>query len=150
MEALVAGAKELPTSTALPLDAPPAFLLDAARMPTTPDLRPGRFDNRWLVFPQDFPSANLLLARRIQSVWLVRETTGQPPQDLAHVLRRWQDAGLPIWTKGLRDNQPAALLQIERPKWYRAIYYRVLYALGLRRNSAGGFGSIIPMASAGG
>ena len=42
--------------------APPAFLLDSDRM-KAPAPDPGRFDNRWLVFPQDFPSAAFLRSR---------------------------------------------------------------------------------------
>ena len=41
---------------------PPAFLLDSNRL-TAPRPGPGAYDNRWMVFPQDFPSGTLLQAR---------------------------------------------------------------------------------------
>lgn len=37
-------------------ESPPSFLLDSRRMTGTP--LPARFDNRWMTFPQDFPSAS--------------------------------------------------------------------------------------------
>ena len=42
-------------SLVLPADAPPAFLLDARRLEPSTAAAPGKFDNRWVVFPQDFP-----------------------------------------------------------------------------------------------
>ena len=61
MLALAKGGLSLKTFSIAPT-APAAFLLDADRMrpPTPPS--PGKFDNRWVVFPQDFPSATLLRA----------------------------------------------------------------------------------------
>jgi hypothetical protein len=52
---LLDGAASL-SQRALPDDAPPAFLLDSRRMEVAAP-PPGKFDNRWLSFPQDFPSA---------------------------------------------------------------------------------------------
>ena len=51
-------------------DAPPAFLLDAARMKGTAR-QPGRYDNRWCVFPQDAPSADFLKAQGIESIYVL-------------------------------------------------------------------------------
>ena len=59
-EALYLGADYLSCQSIRP-DAPPAFLLDAARM-KGPARQPGRYDNRWCVFPQDAPSADFLKA----------------------------------------------------------------------------------------
>ena len=41
------------------------------------------FDNRWLVFPQDFPSANVLLGRGLKHVSLVQDGRDSPRNDLA-------------------------------------------------------------------
>jgi hypothetical protein len=110
---------------------------------------PGQFDNRWAVFPQDFPSATFLLSRGIQRVVLLQDD--QEPaslDDLVHVLLRWQKAGIEVLRQGLSHGaagtpQPLAM---RRPLSFRGIFYRALAASGLRRNSAGGFGSIVPLA----
>ena len=62
----------------------------------------------------------------------------QPREDLAHVLFRWQEAGLRIRGRGGRE------IRVERPPRYRALWYRALATLGLRRNDTGGFGSLVP------
>ncbi len=133
-----------------PADAPPAFLLDSRRRTqVTPS--PGRFDNRWIVFPQDFPSATFLKAQGIARVVLVQsDVLAQPPEDLAHVLRRWQEAGLPLFVANLEGLGQVQPLQVNRPSRFRALWYQALAVAGLRRNSAGGFGSIIPQPSSGG
>ncbi len=79
----------------LPANAPPAFLIDENRFAGGSFANPGRFDNRWWIFPQDFPSANYLLAHGIRSVVLGQNRAVGPQRDLAHVLLRWQDAGNP-------------------------------------------------------
>lgn len=69
----------------------PVFLLDSRRMDGTP--APGRYDNRWITFPQDFPSAGLLRMRGVQSCHLILEPK-RVADDLAHVLKRWQDGSI--------------------------------------------------------
>jgi hypothetical protein len=126
-------------------DAPPVFLLDSRRQDGKQRVRPGAFDNRWLVFPQDFPSANFLLSREIREAILVQEQRGQPLRDLSHVLRRWQDAGISIQqvTTQTAQVRPAPLT-VQRPSHFRALWYRSLAIMGFKRNSAGGFGALIP------
>jgi hypothetical protein len=82
-------------------DPSPAFLLDARRM--TGEARPKDFDNRWKVFPQDFPSAAFLIQQGFNRVLLVQRQRVQPLEDLAHVLLRWQDAGLVLEALALPD-----------------------------------------------
>ncbi len=132
----------------LPDDAPPAFLLDADRLRGTATPRPGLFDNRWLVFPQDFPSASFLQSHAANSVLLVQLHAGQPQSDLAHVLLRWQQAGLRLQAVAWGSAATAPLpLQVQRPRLFRWMWQRALASLGLRRNSAGGFGAVVPMPS---
>lgn len=147
-----------------PVDPPPVFLLDSRRKRSLGRLSPGMFDNRWVVLPQDFPSANMLKAHGITGVLLVQEHPGQPQNDLAHVLRRWQEAGLPISTvalvvapaSGTPGMAPILLapkptpINIARPRLFGSIFYTLLATLGLRRSSAGGFGSVIPQPSSSG
>jgi hypothetical protein len=144
---LVDGARWLGETT-LPEAAAPAFVLDSRR--TDGAVAPRRFDNRWVVFPQDFPSAARLLSGGIRRVLLVQEGRREPRSDLAHVLLRWQRAGLEILALDLAGSAPAAPIAVPKPSRFRALGYRALVALGLRKSSAGGFGGIVPMPSSGG
>lgn len=80
----------------LATNAPPAFILDALRLKGTKPLADDMFDNRWMVFPQDFPSARLLAEKGITRVILVQTQKASPSEDLSHVLLRWQEAGMEI------------------------------------------------------
>lgn len=148
---LQSGAAELARRSLSP-EAPPAFLLDALRLASGVQASPGMFDNRWIVFPQDFPSANYLRSRNIRRVLLLAGGgTPQPAADLAHVLLRWQEGGLELFTLDLdsafSSQQP---LKVVKPSGFRQLWYATLAMMGLRRSSAGGFGAIIPAAAAGG
>jgi hypothetical protein len=148
---LASGAAEL-SGVYLPPEAPPAFLLDANRSATGAAPAPGRYDNRWVVFPQDFPSATFLLGRGIRQIVLLQQMRprDQPRDDLAHVVRRWQEAGIQIYTQDPDIEEPPRQVDVQRPSSFRSLFYRVLTLAGLRRNSAGGFGGIIPQPSSGG
>lgn len=131
----------------LPADAPPAFLLDSNRLPHRMPIAPGKYDNRWVVLPQDFPSGNKLREHGIDTVLLWQDGGGQPREDLAHVLRRWQENGLSLFLKhGAPELAPAPLV-VKRPRRYHSIFHRFFVLLGLRRNSAGGFGGVVPVPS---
>lgn len=135
----------------IPIDAPPAFLLDARRQKPDQPPQPGRFDNRWLIFPQDFPSARFLIEHQIRHAILIQANhLARPESDLSHVLLRWQQAGL-----SLQVTDPSFLPQVQpltvpRPSLFRSLWYNLLALAGLRRNSAGGFGSFIPQSHSGG
>lgn len=133
----------------LPPDAPPVFLLDAGRNPPGLKVLPGRFDNRWMTFPQDFPSANYLKSHGIERALLVHEASGAPAADLAHVLLRWQEAGIGI-EECTATGQGRAAVTIRKPPRYRSLWYLALALFGLHRSAAGGFGSIVPQPSSGG
>jgi hypothetical protein len=140
---------ELLQKQGLPRDAPPAFLLDSNRMhpPSLP--QPGKFDNRWVTLPQDFPSGTFLQSRGIVEVLLLRLGAGGPDLDLRHVLRRWQEAGLRLSILDLSGAGNAQPLHVDRPSFFKLAWYRVLALSGLRRADVGGFGSAIPEQSAG-
>jgi hypothetical protein len=129
-------------------DAPPAFLLDSNRMVASTPRRPGLFDNRWLTLPQDFPSVNLLLARGIEKALLMQQKPGQPGEDLAHVLRRWQEGGIRIAVCG-PGGSGVEDLDIRKPSRFRSLWYRLGATAGLLPNSAGGFGAVVPLPSTG-
>ena len=130
-------------------EASPAFVLDARRMSGMP--KPQSFDNRWQVFPQDFPSASALLARSIRNVVLVQDGQSVPRDDLAHVLLRWQKSGIAISALDLAATPPVPeSIRVATPRRFGSILQRLLVTLGLRRNSAGGFGAVVPDVMSGG
>lgn len=145
MEALLAGAEELEAAQVRP-HAPPAFLLDSRRMNGLP--RPGHYDNRSLVLPQDLPSATMLLTHGIREVVLVQPAPGTPRKDLSHVLLRWQQAGLALRWEGTGGE--VARLSIDPPSWFRNAWYAMIALLGLRRSNVGGFGAVVPEQTSGG
>jgi hypothetical protein len=144
------GASDALVATPLPDAAPPVFLLDSERFAGASFATPGRFDNRWYVFPQDFPSANFLLSRSIRSVILAQRRSAGPQSDLSHVLLRWQEAGIQIQACGVEDGTSPSPITISRPENFRSLWYRAMVLAGLRRNSAGGFGAVIPEPSSSG
>jgi hypothetical protein len=128
----------------------PAFLLDASRIGFGRNLGPEVFDNRWKTFPQDFPSARFLLEHGIPRIFLIQDTVAQPAEDLGHVLLRWQEEGLAIFAASAAAVDAPTLITVRRPSQFRALWYRALALLGLRRASAGGFGAWPPHSSGGG
>jgi hypothetical protein len=126
-------------------DAPPAFLLDSRRLMYRGSVV-GRYDNRWCVFPQDMPSADFIKGQGIRTV-IIR--TDHIQNDLAHILRRYQDSGLPIHISNHPDAEPT-LIYIDKPSRFRNIAYRMSTLRGLKANSGGGFGGYIPLPAEGG
>ena len=133
----------------------PCFLIDDGRCPLVTNVQ-GRFDNRSIVFPQDFPSATRLKAGGVESVLVVHHTYqsatipgGRLADDLAHVLYAWQRDGLPVrrFTPGA-EKEPL-LATIKRPGGFGLAIKRVLTLGGLHRAAAGGFGTWVPEASSG-
>lgn len=145
----LAAAGAIVASSSLPPDAPPAFLLDARRRTGVGAPAPGRFDNRSVSFPTDFPSVNLLQNRGIRNAVLVQSTLTPPQPDLAHTLRRWQDAGIVLQQKLLDTSGPAQPLHVAPPSLYRCVWHRLLTLIRLRRSPLGGFGGMLAEPSAG-
>lgn len=133
----------------LPPDAPPAFLLDSLRRIGQGPVIPRRFDNRSISFPTDFPSANFLLSAGVRRAVLVQEGGTQPQPDLAHTLRRWQEAGLELRLDTLADTGPSLPLDVRKPSGFRNLWHAFLSRMGFRRNALGGFGGMVPEPSSG-
>src|SRR6185503_9996520 len=110
-------------------EAPPAFLIDADRMRGVPT--PGRFDNRSVVLPQDFPSGTLLRSRGIHEVVLIQRGGTSVREDLAHVLARWQEAGVRLRVLDLQSGGEAEDLRVGPPKLFRRAWYGVIALFGL-------------------
>ena len=140
---LAQGAGYLKTIT-IPPEAPPVFILDSHRLIGQSIASPGFFDNRWMVLPQDLPSGAFMRSHGIRSVILAQDVKSQPREDLAHILVRWQEAGLAISEADPDMALPPTPLTVDRPSGFKAMWYAALTMAGLRRNSAGGFGSMIP------
>ena len=140
ISALHSGADEL-LSAPIHYDAPPAFLLDSNRM-TGNGKQPGKFDNRWCVFPQDMPSAGFLLEKGIYTI-IVRADGIQ--NDLAHILMRYQEKGIRVYLYG--KNTGLVEKTMVKPSKFKSMMYRFGVILGLRRNATGGFGGQIPEAT---
>ncbi len=135
--ALFNGADELVECKIRP-DAPPVFLLDSNRMLGN-GKQPGKYDNRWCVFPQDMPSAEFLASQNIQNVIVHSEYIHN---DLEHILRRYHEKGIAIYhCSGSEGPKMAAVV---RPSGFRSLSYRFKATFGLVRNAAGGFGGKIP------
>ena len=118
-------------------DAMPVFLLDSNRMNGSKK-QPGRYDNRWSVFPQDMPSATFLQQNGIHKV-VVR--TDKIQDDLAHILYRYKEQGIEIF---LCKGENVKSVDVTKPSRFKSLIYRYKVAVGLTRNSTGGFGGRIP------
>ena len=148
VKGLGAGAARLRQLTLAP-DAPPAFLLDARRGLDAGRVQPGSYDNRWVVLPQDFPSAAFLASKGIRQVTLILRGATSPPVDLSHVLLRWQQAGLRIRVADLATGRVDDNVRVREPNWFRRACYAALAIMRLRRSNIGGFGSAVPQQTAG-
>jgi hypothetical protein len=148
--ALIASAGHLRT-VAIPPGAAPAFLLDSRRLEQA-GLKPGKYDNRWVALPQDFPSGALLASRGFRTAILVRRDGLSVPADLAHVLVRWAEHGIGIRVFDAGTGQAADNVTVPRPSRFKLAWYAVIALMGLRRSNVGGFGATIPeqTASSGG
>jgi hypothetical protein len=143
MNALRAAAPRILESRLAP-GAPPAFMLDSERYCHLPNYE--QFDNRWMTFVEDFPSATLLRSRGIGRIVVLHATTHVFCEDLARVLSQWRRNGLAI--EGASSGV-AGLHSLDWPRiWpFRWAATLAMVSLGLRRNSAGGFGSVVPRPS---
>ena len=137
--ALFGGAKIL-DALDLPADAPPVFMLDSNRMQGFRK-SPGKFDNRWCVFPQDMPSAAFLLKNNINKVIVWTDKKQDYIQkDLTHILYHYQEKGIGICHY---CNDVKKDIKILKPNAFKKLSYRFRMISELTRNTVGGFGGII-------
>jgi hypothetical protein len=141
--ALGAGAARL-KGLALPPDAPPAFLLDSRRGTPASGPTPGCYDNRWVVLPQDFPSASFLASKGVREITLVQRGSSSPAVDLSHVLVRWQQGGVRLSVIDLATGRVEDDVRVSEPSWFRRAWYVAITLMRLRRSNVGGFGSTVP------
>ena len=75
--------------------------------------------------------------------------TSAPQPDLAHTLRRWQEAKIEILLYAIDSALPPARIDVPRPSWFGHVWHNFLVRAGLRRNPMGGFGGYLPVPSQG-
>lgn len=141
---LVDGAVRL-QAMSLPDNAPPAFLIDSRRVDGT--AAPTMYDNRWMVFPQDFPSARALRSAGLESVVVIRSDQGSLKPDLRWVLRLWKREGLAVSSL---DPVTGTVRSLDLDTSLMAVFgdHIARWFTGLRKNSAGGFGGTVPVPQA--
>jgi hypothetical protein len=131
------------TVAALPVSAPPVFVLDARRMGRTKVVRAGRFDNRSVCRSADFPSAARFEEAGITRILLLCD---ELEDDLQAIALEWQDAGMHIWWKLPSLREPVEAVRIRRPSLVRRTWNRVLEA-ALPRRADGSYGKMIEVSS---
>ena len=67
------------------------------------------------------------------------------PPDPVPMIVPGKAAGLAIHLQDPNLDERPLPLDVRRPSSFRSLFYRALTLAGLRRNSAGGFGGIIPL-----
>jgi len=144
-KALVDGAAVLKELNIDP-KAPPAFLLDSRRMRGVIPPAPERFDNRWIIFPQDMPSGNFLQAQGIRQVVVLQDEGMIAQNDLEQALSRWKKSGLTIVAKNPSGTEPERPMVLRRPSLFfgAAALALLMVSFGGRRSNVGGFGALIP------
>lgn len=144
--ALAASAPRL-RALAIAADAPPAFMIDSRRLEGSPEA--DKYDNRWIVLPQDFPSARRLKDAGISKVMVVRRGQRMMQHDLRAILRLWRQDGLEVLVYDtVQGTVTAPTFDLT---WAAALGDHIqLVFHGLFVNSTGGFGGVVPAASQGG
>ena len=124
----------------LPPDAPPAFLLDCQRSPIFLSGSGKVFDNRWLLFREDVPSAAFFNEQGLHRVTIIQRGR-RAHSDLRHVLLDWQDHGLSLSLLNLSASRPVGSYVAKQPSALDDIFLTWLQN-GLFGNSKQGFGRI--------
>jgi hypothetical protein len=133
----------------LPVDAPPAFLIDEARQGKTWNAKApsGWFDNRSFVTPSDFPSAGFLKQNGIARVIVIQERMKVMP-DLRSVLSTWQRGGITIAMQSSLEEWCPRVFDMKPLSWIANIWQRLRWKVSYRRNPLGEFGEyVLPSSS---
>lgn len=135
---LLVAAADLPACFPTGPDVAPAFILDSRRSGGEWQPPPGSFDNRWVLFPSDLPSAKQLRSAGIEQVVVMQAGPVCLP-DLAAVLRAYQAARLSLL---LRDVVEKTLgpLHVPEMAWLFDVVGRLFRRLSPRRRADGAYG----------
>ena len=146
---------------ASPLDAPPVFIADAARLGRGP-ARPNDFDNRYFLLETDLPSGDALASRGIERLVYVR--TGAPVLPPAAPPAHADADDLNGWLHEASKRVEVLLARAAPDAWSLTMpepldvtVRKTPYTTtrdpafqGFRRNAAGGFGALVPEPGSGG
>jgi hypothetical protein len=124
-------------------DVLPAFVLDARREGADADPEPGRFDNRWTLFPADLPPAERLGQAGVQAVMIVQDEP-TPRDDVRAIAWMYQRGGLDIRVVNVRDRTVASLAST-RPSWLVYVIGQLRRRFAFRRQWDGSYGHRIPI-----
>jgi len=128
----------------LPSTSLPVFILDSKRLTGDREISKEIYDNRWMVFPEDFPSARFMLENAIKQVILVQEDRRPPQSDLASVLIKWQRSGIDVLLKVTTATDAPYKITVSSANRLSEFIDHLLIFLGVSRKSVGGFGSSFP------
>lgn len=143
MDAIATATPSL-VSMSFPEGAPPAFILDSRRLSNLPRTEYKEFfDNRWMVFPEDFPAASYLRAHGIDKVILVQENRLEPQEDLARVLIRLQQSGIETHAARFTSDEPPRRIVVKKPSILKTARFRALRLLKLMRGEYETFLSLL-------
>jgi hypothetical protein len=142
ISAIQAGA-EILARLQLPVNAPPAFLLDANRRGVGRKITPGHFDNRSIAFVTDFPSAEFLSSHGIGRVILVQRKGLNPQPDLEPTLRQWQDGNIKLDRLQIDLGAHPEPFLLKPPRWYQSMFSSILSWTEPRPGN-NGFGFWVP------
>lgn len=106
--------------------------------------RPGMYDNRSVLLPQDVPSARRLKAAGIRSITLI-QAPGAVAKDLSHLLYAWQQGGLHLLRTEPFSTAPPEPFHLRKPLGFGSMLHDLMVRAGLRRSSQGGFGGTVPL-----
>jgi len=143
MDAIVAATPSL-VSMSFPDEAPPAFILDSRRLTSVPHTQHEKvFDNRWMVFPEDFPAASQLRLHGINRILLVQQNRLDPQEDLVRVLIRLQQTGFEIHAIDLTSVEPPKRIVVKSHSVLKMAWFRALRILKLMRGESKTFLSLL-------
>lgn len=123
-------------------DVLPVFILDSRRDSPSRRAAPGRFDNRWTVFPSDLPSVEQLAAANIDVVLIV-QVGEEPSEDVEAIARKYQRGGLEVHVADVEERKTSVLSQ-RRSGWLSFRWRQLRRRFALRRQWDGSYGHRVP------
>jgi len=120
----------------------PAFVLDSRRDGGGRPPLPGEFDNRWVLFREDLPSAEQLRAVGIDKVIVVQKGA-LPVTDLEDVLLAYQTGGLEL-VRHETETRTTHRWTLERRGWLATLSRFVQFHWSVPR-SDGSYGRWVPL-----
>lgn len=141
--AMIAEGARFRSSFSAPKDAPPAFILDARREGPESKPAPGKFDNRWTVFPTDLPSPEHLKSEQIDAVVIIAEGM-LVKDDILAVAWTYEREGVEVRVANVNGHTLGALPSA-RPGWFSFTVGHIRRRFAFRRRWDGSYGHRVPI-----